>query len=380
MPRQILTKVVKVNPYFPELAKIKVAADFLRRGNIVAIPTETVYGLAVNLDNQKAVKRLYEIKNRTDNKPLTVHIAHLEKLEELATGIPDFTFKLTAKFWPGPLTLILYAKKNGVLRPAQGTSRDADQGLRRTIGFRFPRHPTALGIINESRSLIGVTSANISNERAAKSADEVLTQFDGLIDVVVDAGEANGIESTILDLTCFPPKIIREGTIADEVRQSLKDILRLKTKIILLVCTGNSCRSPMAKGYLWQLLKNREDIEIISAGVVARSGTSATAEAIKVMADLGVDISGHFTRHLSEDMIRKADLILVMEKSHKDAILTRVAEAKGKVYLLKEFGREAEVASDENLDIPDPIGQPLEFYQKCFTIIKEELERITKLL
>lgn len=364
MAQPILTKIIKINPHFPEVQKIKVAADFLRKGSMVAFPTETVYGLAVNLDNEKALKRLYEVKKRSLNKPITVHIANIEKLEELAAGIPDYTFKLTDKFWPGPLTLILTDKKNNS----------------QTVAFRFPDHPITLGIINESRCLVGATSANVSDSQAAKSVEEVLEQFDGLIDMVVDGGEVKGVESTIVDLSSFPPKITRDGAIADKVKVALDEILSLKTKIILLVCTGNSCRSPMAQGYLGHLLKGREDIEIISAGVSTVSGTLATPEAIKVMAECGIDISGHLARGLTDETIKKADLILVMEKSHKETILRRVPVAKGKVYLLKEFGRKEKILPDENLDIADPIGAPLEIYQKSFAVIKEELERIAKLL
>lgn len=364
MNRQVITKILKVNANFPELEKIRMASDFLNRGGIIAFPTETVYGLGVNLTNERAVRRLYEIKERSANKPLTIHISFIEKMRELADRIPDFTFKLTEKFWPGPLTLILYGKHND-----------------KTIGFRFPKHRVALGIINESRAIVGATSANISNLPAAKSADEVLTHFNGLIDMIVDGGAVGGMESTILDLTCFPPKIIREGAVGQELRQALSEILKVKTKTILLVCTGNSCRSPMAKGYLRHILRERNDIDIISAGTAAPSGRRATPEAIKVMADVGVDISGHLVRRLSDEMIHKADLILVMEEAHKEEILKRVPEAKGKVYLLKEFGREEKILNQqEDLDIADPIGKPLEFYQKCFTIIKEELERIAKLL
>ncbi len=363
MPRQILTKVLKVNPNFPDPVKIKMAGDALRKGSIVAFPTETVYGLGVNLADNKAVRRLYEIKERSPDKPITVHISLIKTMQELSGEIPDFAFKLTEKFWPGPLTLILPSRQNG-----------------KTNAFRFPKHRVALEIINQSRSLLGATSANISKEPAAKTGNAVLERFNGLIDMVVDSGEVNGMESTILDLTCFPPKIVREGAIADEVKNALKEILKTKTKTILLVCTGNSCRSPMAKGYLGHLLKERRDIEIISAGVAASSGVPATPEAIKVMSDACVDISGHFARHITDEIINKADLILVMEKYHKETILKRVPEAKGKVYLLKEFAREDVVSPEEDLDIPDPIGKPLEFYQECFKIIKEELERIAKLL
>lgn len=142
-----------------------------------------------------------------------------------------------------------------------------------------------------------------------------------------------------------------------------------KAKTILLVCTGNSCRSVMAAGSLKATLKDKGDYKIMTAGIAAIKGMGATNEAIGVMSEQNIDISGHLSSPLSDEMIGEADLILVMETRHKENILGRRPEAKDKVHLLSEFG-----------DIPDPIGKSIEFYRKVFDMIKEGVLQVAKKL
>jgi protein-tyrosine-phosphatase len=140
-----------------------------------------------------------------------------------------------------------------------------------------------------------------------------------------------------------------------------------KIKTILSVCTGNSCRSVMAAGLLEDLLKGKGDYKIINAGTAAIKGMPATSEAIQVMSEQNIDVSGHRSSPLSDEMIKQADLILVMERRHKENILSRSPQAKDKVVLLSELG-----------DIPDPIGKSIEFYRKVLGMIKEGVLRIVK--
>ena len=135
----------------------------------------------------------------------------------------------------------------------------------------------------------------------------------------------------------------------------------MKYRNILFVCTGNSCRSPMAEGLLKHMLgESREDeFNIISAGIAAPVGIKATPKAIEVMRNHDMDISGHRTRKLTNKEIEKADIILVMERSHKDAIISEVPDAGSKTFLLGGF-KSAAIDPDKNIDIPDPIGMPVE--------------------
>jgi len=155
-------------------------------------------------------------------------------------------------------------------------------------------------------------------------------------------------------------------------------------KQILLVCTGNSCRSVMAQGLLQKRLKDveqklTEPVEVLSAGVFAIDGMSASKETIRLLQREGIDVTGHMAHLLSNEQIRAADLILVMESFHQDEILRRVPEAKDKTRLLTQFGRNSQLPEDQ-AGIPDPIGKPAEVYEVCFATIKDAVERVAHML
>lgn len=142
-------------------------------------------------------------------------------------------------------------------------------------------------------------------------------------------------------------------------------------KTILLVCTGNSCRSPMAAGFLREMLKEKKEIRIDSRGTIFSSFSGPTPQAIKIMKEYGIDISSHKTKSLSKDLIDEADLILVMEKKHKERVREINPEAEKKTFLLKEFAGEK-----ESLEIRDPIGLSDEIYKMVAEEIKSALEKV----
>lgn len=146
-------------------------------------------------------------------------------------------------------------------------------------------------------------------------------------------------------------------------------------QVVLFVCTGNSCRSPMAAGLLKKILGNQKDIRVLSAGIVAFPNTGASEYAIEVMQRVGVDISHHQAQRISREIIDEATLVLTMTKMHRVEVLEMSPQAKGKVYLLKEFDQRV---GEAFLDIPDPIGQPIEDYELCLEKIKNPIEYIAK--
>jgi len=155
-------------------------------------------------------------------------------------------------------------------------------------------------------------------------------------------------------------------------------------KTILFVCTGNTCRSAMAEGIFKKMLKERTEddsrFNIISAGISALPGMSPTSEAIKVMTEQGIDISRHIATQVQENLVKKADLILVMSNTHKNYVKTKFTFAQDKIYLLKEFAQIGEFKSmqktDENYEVVDPLGRPIEFYRIIARELKENLEKI----
>ena len=156
------------------------------------------------------------------------------------------------------------------------------------------------------------------------------------------------------------------------------------TKTILFVCTGNTCRSAMAEGIFKKMLKERTEddtrFDIISAGIFALSGMRPTPEAIKVMVEQGIDISRHIATQVQEDLVKNADIILVMSNTHKDYIRTKFTFAQDKIYLVKEFAQIGEFKSiqknNENYEIVDPLGRPIELYRIVARELKENLEKI----
>ena len=149
---------------------------------------------------------------------------------------------------------------------------------------------------------------------------------------------------------------------------------------ILFVCTGNSCRSAMAKGYLEKRLKElgKAGIEVFSAGISPMPGMQATEKARQIVVEEGGDISKHYARRITELQIREADLIFVMEDFHKQYILNKDLEAAKKTYLLKDFKKIGDFGVSDNPDIKDPIGKDINFYREVFIIIKDSIERILK--
>lgn len=343
------TQILQVDGARPNPRTIQTAAGLLREGGLVAFPTETVYGLGANWLNPQAVERLYEVKGRPRNKALTIHVATLDYVNEFAGEINVQARSLMARFWPGPLTLVLP-------RPGGGT-----------LGFRMPDHPVALALIRAAGVPVVAPSANRAGEPPPVNAEQVKQVFDGAIEGIVDGGPtAVGRESTVLDLSGPHPTILREGALSRAQLGLMKHIL--------CVCTGNSCRSPMAAALLKRLLKDRPEIEVSSAGVLAVPGMPPTESTIAVMQREGIDIRQHRSQPITKEMIESADLVVVMERRQQVLIEELVPQAKGKVKLLLEQ------AGLPGPEVPDPIGQPLARYEDVLRLLKQAVERIAQLV
>ena len=337
------TKVIKINPIFPDKDLIEQIAMLLRKGGLVAFPTETVYGIGANYLDKNAIDRLYKIKKRPKTKPFTIHIADFKALGQLEIVLSKEAERIIHKFWPGPLTIVAFNKK------------------KKKIGIRMPRNRIALALIDKSGVPVVAPSANISGKKSPISAEEVLSGMNGLVDIILDGGITDvQKESTVLDVTKKTFKVLREGAISKE------DLLI--ERYILFVCTGNSCRSVMAKAMLEKFLKQAclsNKVKVDSAGTSSYSGMIAAQNTIDVMKEAGADVSTHKGKSVTPDLLRKSDSIFVMGRSHRSAVLGILPEADSKLKLLKE-----------NQDIPDPIGKSLEEYRRIRDIIENEIENI----
>ena len=190
------------------------AGEMIRAGELVAFPTETVYGLGADGLNRAAREKIYLAKGRPSDKPLTLHVADLEQVEQVAK-ISASAEKLFEKFCPGPLTIILQKQKNL-----------PDFVAKKTVGIRFPDNEIALKLIKFSNCPIAAPSANISGQTPPKNARDVLKNLGGKVPIILDGGECQfGISSTIIDLSDDEPKILRVGAIPpEEIISSLQKI------------------------------------------------------------------------------------------------------------------------------------------------------------
>lgn len=208
-----MTEVIRVDPDRPDPAGIARASDCLRRGGLVAFPTETVYGLGAHALDRGAVARLFQAKGRPATDPLIVHVASLDEAADLVTEIPDLARTLASRFWPGPLTLIFHR--------APAVPLEVTAGLD-TVAVRVPEHPVARAILMAARLPIAAPSANLFSRPSPTRAAHVLEDLGGRIDMVVDAGPTRvGVESTVLDLTRQPPVVLRPGAVTLEQLQAL---------------------------------------------------------------------------------------------------------------------------------------------------------------
>jgi L-threonylcarbamoyladenylate synthase len=202
------TQVFVVHPEHPEPEIIRQAAEVLRRGGLVAFPTETVYGIGANALDPEAAQGIFNAKGRPAKNPLIVHLAHTEAVHQVAETWPEDAAKLAERFWPGPMTLVL-PKKACV--PATVT------GGGQTIAVRVPAHPIAQALLKAVELPIAAPSANRSSRLSPTEAHHVLRDLDGRIQMLLDGGPTpRGIESTVIDLTVSSPRLLRPGIIGVE--------------------------------------------------------------------------------------------------------------------------------------------------------------------
>ena len=220
--------------------KISAAAKILREGGLVGIPTETVYGLAANGLDEKAVKRIFEAKGRPQDNPLILTIPGQQWLPRYCKDIPPLAYVLARKFWPGPLTMILKCRTDVV--PSVITA-----GLD-TVAMRCPNHPVTLAIIREAGIPVAAPSANTSGRPSCTTAQDVLEDMDGKIEGVVDGGPCTvGVESTILDLTYDPPRLLRPGGLPLEALEQLIGPIAVDKAVVSPLQAGEQPKAPGMK-------------------------------------------------------------------------------------------------------------------------------------
>ncbi|MFQ5423081.1 MAG: L-threonylcarbamoyladenylate synthase [Phycisphaerae bacterium] len=365
------TERIKLNPDGTDSPQIEKIARVLAGGALVAIPTETVYGIAANAGLDDSVRRLRSIKGHAADRPFTVHIGRRAACDDFVPDIPPMGRRLIRKGWPGPLTLV-FRLDDPARAPAHATLSPegaAAAYVHQTIGLRLPDHPVAAAILAAAGAPIIASSANETGASPPTTADAVSEALDGRIDLIVDTGRTRyGQGSTIVKLNGTGYELLRTGV------YDARTIRRWATVNILFVCTGNTCRSPMAAGIFRKMAAERlscdvsqlleRGVNIESAGT-SGGGGSASPSAVEVCRRRGVDIASHRARALSLDHIRPADRIYTMSRHHLETVAAMDPESVAKTSMLDPGDQ----------DIADPIGGTVEDYDATASKISVALER-----
>ena len=313
------TIYTKVDADFIDMQVIRQAGSIIRAGGLVAFPTETVYGLGGDALNAGSSKKIYEAKGRPSDNPLIVHIADTDDLYRIAETVPPEAEELAKRFWPGPLTMILRKKK--------AVPKETTGGLD-TVAVRFPSHPVARAFIKESGGFIAAPSANISGRPSPTSGSHVLEDMNGRIDMIIDSGKCDiGLESTIIDLTCKVPMMLRPGYVSEKMLSQVIGEVQKDPAVFGVVTDDNMPpRAPGMKyrhyapqGVLTVISGNRDDVirfiteriednkEKARIGVLTCSADAGCYSGADLVADIGDSDNENVIASNLYDALRKCD-------------------------------------------------------------------------
>lgn len=347
---------------------LRQAIETLDRGGIVAFPTETVYTLAVSATNPAAVERLWQLTARGPECPLRLAIRGDADLLGWVPRLSAMGSRLAQRCWPGPVTLVFEDVEQGRLNelPAEIRPRLCPT---KTLGLICPAHDALHHLLEQQSHPLVVSGAYRTGEPPAISAAEVVNRFADTVDLVLDDGPCRyGQPATVVQVQGDAWQIVRPGIVSEAL------LRRQAAFWIVFVCTGNTCRSPLAEAFCKKLLAERlscapaelpdRGFLVLSAGIAAMMGGAAAAEAVESARELGADLSNHRTRPVSAELAYQADCVLAMTEGHLAALTSIYPELEPRSRLLDPDGQ----------DVPDPIGSEQAVYRECAATIARLLE------
>ena len=346
------------------------AVQALVAGQLVALPTETVYVVSASGLNPEAVKRLEALIADEAVGHETLALRNADESLDYVPQITPLGRKLIRRCWPGPVTLLFQTDAGeGLLQslPAGTQSLITRRGV---LPLRVAAHPVVADVLNLMPSPLVITPEQFAAERCYTTAEDIAEAFGDRVDLIVDDGPSRYAAPATSVQVNDRWKIVSPGVVTESV------LHRLSSEFYLFVCTGNTCRSPMAEALFRRILANKlqctEDeladrgFMAASAGLAAALGATASPETIEVLRQDGIDLRSHESQPLTGRLLDQADYVFTMTNMHRETILQERPELADRVQLL----------SPEGSDIIDPIGRGMSVYQNCKAEIERSIEAI----